>query len=123
MSFVICDPCASMDKEECGTACAEVCPVQCIYDHQTSPRPLATKLDLLCVHPYECVRCGACVPVCPVDAIRVAEEVPERWQHCIEQQEQTFPADLPVCPHNYPCPFEGAARPFELSVLSHNSRA
>ena len=27
-----------------------------------------------------CICCGACVPVCPVSAIYLAEELPEKWK-------------------------------------------
>jgi len=37
----------------------EECPVDCIYE---GPR-------MLYIHPDECVDCGACEPVCPVEAI------------------------------------------------------
>ena len=34
---------------------------------------------MLYIHPEECIDCGACEPVCPVDAIFMDEEVPEKW--------------------------------------------
>ena len=34
---------------------------------------------MLYIHPDECIDCGACEPVCPVDAIFMDEEVPEKW--------------------------------------------
>ena len=30
-------------------------------------------------HPDECVDCGACEPVCPVEAIYYEDDVPEQW--------------------------------------------
>lgn len=55
MTYVIAEPCIDvMDK-----ACIEECPVDCIYE---GPR-------MLYIHPDECVDCGACEPVCPVEAI------------------------------------------------------
>ncbi|MGH9651600.1 MAG: 4Fe-4S dicluster domain-containing protein, partial [Terriglobales bacterium] len=35
----------------------------------------------LYIHPDECIDCGACVPVCPVTAIFVLEDLPEKWAH------------------------------------------
>jgi ferredoxin len=34
---------------------------------------------MLYIHPEECIDCGACVPVCPVTAIFVLEDLPEKW--------------------------------------------
>ena len=33
----------------------------------------------LYIHPDECVDCGACEPVCPVEAIYYEDDVPEEW--------------------------------------------
>ena len=33
----------------------------------------------LYLNPEECIDCGACVPVCPVTAIFVLEDLPEQW--------------------------------------------
>jgi len=55
MTYVIGEPCIDvMDR-----ACVEECPVDCIYEGGRS----------LYIHPDECVDCGACEPVCPVEAI------------------------------------------------------
>lgn len=34
---------------------------------------------MLYIHPEECVDCGACEPVCPVEAIFYEDDVPEEW--------------------------------------------
>ena len=39
--------------------------------------PLREKAGL---HPDECVDCGACEPVCPVEAIYYEDDVPEQWK-------------------------------------------
>jgi NAD-dependent dihydropyrimidine dehydrogenase PreA subunit len=39
--------------------CIEQCPVDCIYEGER----------MLYIHPDECIDCGACEPVCPVEAI------------------------------------------------------
>jgi ferredoxin len=35
----------------------------------------------LYIHPIDCIDCGACVPVCPVSAIVLQEDLPEKWAH------------------------------------------
>jgi NAD-dependent dihydropyrimidine dehydrogenase PreA subunit len=55
MPYVIAGPCIDvMDK-----SCIEECPVDCIYEGDRK----------LYINPKECIDCGACEPVCPVDAI------------------------------------------------------
>jgi ferredoxin len=34
---------------------------------------------MLYIHPDECVDCGACEPVCPVEAIHFEDDLPEQW--------------------------------------------
>ena len=34
---------------------------------------------MLYIHPDECIDCGACEPVCPVEAIYYEDDVPEQW--------------------------------------------
>jgi NAD-dependent dihydropyrimidine dehydrogenase PreA subunit len=40
-------------------SCVDECPVDCIYEGSRK----------LYIHPEECIDCGACVRVCPVEAI------------------------------------------------------
>jgi NAD-dependent dihydropyrimidine dehydrogenase PreA subunit len=47
-------------------SCIEECPVDCIYEGQR----------MLYIHPEECVDCGACEPVCPVEAIYYEDALP-----------------------------------------------
>ncbi len=62
MTYVIGEPCIDvMDR-----ACVEECPVDCIYEGARS----------LYIHPDECVDCGACEPVCPVEAIYYEDDLP-----------------------------------------------
>ena len=44
-------------------------PVDCIYEGERS----------LYIHPDECVDCGACEPVCPVEAIYYEDDTPDEW--------------------------------------------
>jgi len=65
MTFVIAQPCVDVKDK----ACIEACPVDCIYEGERS----------LYIHPDECVDCGACDPVCPVEAIFYLDDVPDEW--------------------------------------------
>ena len=66
-------PTVCMHCEE--PSCVAVCPVDCFYEDDTQ----------LYIHPDECIDCAACEPECPVDAIFVEDEVPEKWKHYIEK--------------------------------------
>ncbi|MCB2176657.1 MAG: ferredoxin family protein [Actinomycetales bacterium] len=66
MTYVIAQPCVDVKDK----ACIDECPVDCIYEGKRS----------LYIHPDECVDCGACEPVCPVEAIYYEDDVPEQWQ-------------------------------------------
>ena len=66
MTYVIALPCVDvLDR-----ACIEECPVDCIYEGER----------MLYIHPDECVDCGACEPVCPVEAIYYEDDVPDQWK-------------------------------------------
>ena len=66
MTYVIAQPCVDLNDK----ACIEECPVDCIYEGER----------MLYIHPDECVDCGACEPVCPVEAIFYEDDVPEQWK-------------------------------------------
>src|ERR1700687_839387 len=38
----------------------------------------------LYIYPIDCIDCGACVPVCPVSAIFLVDDLPEKWKHFTE---------------------------------------
>jgi ferredoxin len=66
MAYVIAKTCVDvLDK-----ACIEECPVDCIYEGSR----------MMYIHPDECVDCGACEPVCPVEAIFYEEDLPTEVQ-------------------------------------------
>ena len=73
MTFVITETCV----DERDQSCVEVCPVDCIQFEEGTDR-------MLYIDPVECIDCGACGPVCPVDAIYVDSEVPDGLQHFLE---------------------------------------
>lgn len=81
MTYVIAAPCIDvMDR-----GCVEECPVDCIYEGARS----------LYIHPDECIDCGACEPVCPVEAISYESDVPARWEDFIDDNAHFFHRLLP----------------------------
>jgi NAD-dependent dihydropyrimidine dehydrogenase PreA subunit len=66
MTYVIAEQCVDVKDR----ACIEECPVDCIYEGGR----------MLYINPDECVDCGACEPVCPVEAIFYEDDLPSEWQ-------------------------------------------
>ncbi len=62
MTYVIGPPCIDVKD----ASCVAECPVDCIYIGGR----------MLYINPEECIDCGACEPVCPVEAIYPAEYLP-----------------------------------------------
>lgn len=76
MTYVIAQPCIDvMDR-----ACVDECPVDCIYEGKRA----------LYIHPDECVDCGACEPVCPVEAIFYEDDVPAQWNEFTADNSRFF---------------------------------
>lgn len=67
------------------TDCVEVCPVDCFHEDAT----------MLLIDPYECIDCEACVPVCPVEAIYLEDNLPADQREWIKINAERAP-DLPV---------------------------
>ncbi len=84
MTYVIAEPCVN----EKDTACAEVCPVDCI--HPLKDEEEFEKETMLYIDPDECIDCGACAPECPVDAIFDENEVPEQWAEYTAKNAEWF---------------------------------
>ena len=81
MPYVIGEPCVDvMDR-----ACVDECPVDCIYEGERS----------LYIHPDECVDCGACEPVCPVEAIYYEDDLPDSLQPYKDDNARFFSEPLP----------------------------
>ena len=81
MTYVIAEPCIDvLDR-----ACVEECPVDCIYEGKRA----------LYIHPDECVDCGACEPVCPVEAIFYEDDVPAAWSAFTSDNGRFFAEPLP----------------------------
>ena len=81
MTYVIGEPCIDvLDR-----ACVEECPVDCIYEGKR----------MLYIHPDECVDCGACEPVCPVEAIFYEDDLPQQWSPFTADNARFFAEPLP----------------------------
>jgi NAD-dependent dihydropyrimidine dehydrogenase PreA subunit len=66
VTYVIALPCVDLlDK-----TCIDECPVDCIYEGER----------MMYIHPDECVDCGACESVCPVEAISFEADTPTEWK-------------------------------------------
>jgi len=81
MPYVIASPCIdTMDR-----SCVEECPVDCIYEGERK----------LYINPKECIDCGACEPVCPVEAISQDRRVAEEDEEHIDDNRRFFTEALP----------------------------
>lgn len=81
MPYVIASQCIDvMDR-----SCIEECPVDCIYEG----------VRKLYINPSECIDCGACEPVCPVEAISEDRRVPEADSDFVEDNREFFETVLP----------------------------
>jgi NAD-dependent dihydropyrimidine dehydrogenase PreA subunit len=76
MTYVIAEPCIDVKDK----SCIEECPVDCIYEGKR----------MLYIQPDECVDCGACEPVCPVEAIYYEDDVPGDWKEYREIGSEFF---------------------------------
>jgi NAD-dependent dihydropyrimidine dehydrogenase PreA subunit len=81
MAYVIGLPCVDVKDR----ACVDECPVDCIYEGERT----------LYIQPDECVDCGACEPVCPVEAIYYEDDLPDELQPYLLDNEQFFSEQLP----------------------------
>jgi ferredoxin len=85
MATVICEPCIACKDR----ACVAVCPCDCIHEGSR----------MLYIDPQECIDCGACAPVCPVTAIFIDFEVPERWRSFIRENAEFYERGEPCVCH------------------------
>ncbi|WP_103222378.1 ferredoxin [Roseibium marinum] len=68
MTYVITEPCIDVKDGDCTLAC----PADCIYEGGR----------MFYIHPEECINCGLCLSICPVDAIF--------WDGEITQEQKPF---------------------------------
>jgi NAD-dependent dihydropyrimidine dehydrogenase PreA subunit len=81
VTYVIALPCVDiLDR-----ACVEECPVDCIYEGARA----------LYIQPDECIDCGACEPVCPVEAIFYEDDLPTAWTVFADDNAAFFSDILP----------------------------
>jgi len=66
VTYVIALPCIDVKDK----SCIEECPVDCIYEGER----------MMYIQPDECIDCGSCEPVCPVEAIYYEDDVPAEWK-------------------------------------------
>lgn len=78
VTYVIAQPCVDVKDK----ACVDECPVDCIYEGRRS----------VYINPAECVDCGACEPVCPVEAIYYEDDLPEPWKDYLNAAADFFTA-------------------------------
>lgn len=81
MTYVIAEPCIDVVDR----ACVDECPVDCIYEGARA----------LYIQPDECIDCGACEPVCPVEAIFYEDDIPDEWAPYTNDNARFFSEPLP----------------------------
>lgn len=101
MTYVITDACIDCVHR----TCVKECPVDCIYEGARS----------LYIQPAECINCGACVPVCPEEAIDFEEDLDEASLPHLKDNEDFFTQTLPGRSEPLQSP-GGAARIGRLGV-------
>lgn len=67
------------------TECVAHCPVECFH----------ADAERIYIDPGVCIDCSACIPVCPVQAIYDAIDLPDELQSCVEVNAERARA-LPV---------------------------
>ncbi|KFG71631.1 ferredoxin [Streptomyces mutabilis] len=103
MTYVIAQPCVDVKDR----SCIDECPVDCIYEGRRA----------LYIHPDECVDCGACEPVCPVEAIFFEADLPAHWQDYRQSAVHFFEAAggqggaASSGPHDHDSPFVAGLEP------------
>src|SRR6516164_3500015 len=81
MTYVITEPCIDVKDK----TCVDECPVDCIYEGER----------MLYIQPDECVDCGACEPVCPVEAIYYEDDLPQASSEFAADNARFFAEPLP----------------------------
>src|SRR5699024_12006974 len=81
MTYVIAQPCVDVKDR----SCVDECPVDCIYEGGRT----------LYIQPVECVDCGACDPVCPVEAIYYEDDLPGEYEQYLDDNAAFFNDVLP----------------------------
>jgi Fe-S-cluster-containing hydrogenase component 2 len=74
--YVITSACIDVKDATCQTAC----PVECIYEGGR----------MMYIQPNECINCGLCFSVCPVDAIYAENELPKKEHEFLQINAEFF---------------------------------
>ncbi|MEQ8444063.1 MAG: ferredoxin family protein [Alphaproteobacteria bacterium] len=78
MTYVVTEDCIKCKHMDC----VEVCPVDCFYEG----------LNMLVIHPDECIDCGVCEPECPAEAILPdTEPEAEKWLELNKDYSEVWP--------------------------------
>jgi NAD-dependent dihydropyrimidine dehydrogenase PreA subunit len=80
MTYVITETCIDCVHR----SCVKECPVDCIYEGARA----------LYIQPDECINCGACVPVCPEEAIYYEEDLPDSLRSHLQDNADFFTRTL-----------------------------
>ncbi len=78
MTYVIAQPCIGLKDG----SCVEVGPVDCIHTDDAA--------ELYFIDPDECIDCGVCAEVCPVEAIFFEDDLPEQWAEFLRINREYF---------------------------------
>jgi len=105
VTYVIALPCVDVKDK----ACIDECPVDCIYEGERS----------LYIHPDECVDCGACEPVCPVEAIYYEDDLPDEWADYYKANVEFFEITPPGAPGGTPLRSPGGAAKTGMLPFDH----
>ena len=81
MAYVVTAGCIDVKDR----ACMLECPVDCIYEGDR----------MMYIHPDECIDCGACEPVCPVEAIAQDRRVSDDNEPHVTDNRRFFVDILP----------------------------
>jgi NAD-dependent dihydropyrimidine dehydrogenase PreA subunit len=101
MPYVIGEECIDVKDR----SCIDICPVDCIYElrdgrlvtPEGNEHEAAEGVDprQLYINPSECIDCGACEDVCPVEAISLDQMLPPDQQHVVWKNRDAFASARP----------------------------
>ncbi len=81
MAYVVTNRCVGSKAK----ACVPVCPIGCFFEGEKQ----------MYIHPDLCIDCGACAESCPLQAIYIDFEVPEKDRASIQENADFFRLGLP----------------------------
>lgn len=72
VTYIIAEPCIDIRDR----SCIEVCPVDCIHEHER----------MLVIDPADCIDCAGCEPERPVEAIFPKDALPQQMGSVCDEQ-------------------------------------